>query len=102
MKPYVESGRHAQELLEQQQTGRIAPNERRLISNLRGFKQVINLLGVTGIVLIPLIGVMTRSSFIAAVVALNFLGVIVLLEMMERRVKTALTELRDKRLGIER
>ena len=101
MKPYVESGRYAQELLEQQNST-YGPNEQRLRSNLRGFKQVINLLGVTGIVLIPLIGVMTRSSFIAAVVALNFLGIIVLLEMMERRVKTALTALRDKRLGIER
>lgn len=96
MKPYVESGRHARELLEGRSAGNSDPDESRLMSSLVGFKQVINLLGVCGIALIPVIGLMTRSSFIAALVALNFLALILLLELMERRVKTALLNLRDR------
>ncbi|MCA8911172.1 MAG: hypothetical protein KDB82_05685 [Planctomycetes bacterium] len=95
MKPYLESGRAAERQLETQPGAAPDAVERRLLSNLKAFKQVINVLGVFGIVLIPLIGVMMHSAFIAAVVALNFLAVIVLLELMERRVKRDLHNHRE-------
>jgi uncharacterized membrane protein len=95
MKPYLESGRKAAERLEQRPAGSRDPVEQRLLSNLKAFKQVINVFGVFGIVLIPVIGVMMHSSFVAAVVALNFLAVIVLLGLMERRVKRDLHRHRE-------
>ena len=97
--PYLESGRAAEKLLQTQPA--VHAHEQRLLASLRGFKQVINLLGAFGIVLIPVIGVLARSAPIAAVVALNFLGVIILLEMMERRVKHALHAHREKQAPAE-
>ncbi|MCB9895477.1 MAG: hypothetical protein H6839_13600 [Planctomycetes bacterium] len=93
--PYLESGKTAERLLQEQPVA--DRTERRLRANLRGYKQVINVIGVFGIALTPLVGVMTRSSVNAALVALNFLVVIVVLELMERRVKHSLHEHLDKR-----
>ncbi|MCA8915209.1 MAG: hypothetical protein KDB90_07345 [Planctomycetes bacterium] len=86
--PYLESGKTAEQLLH----GHPASDrvEERLRANLRGYKQVINMIGVFGMGLTPLVGVMTNSAVNAALVALNFLAVIVVLELMERRVKHAL------------
>jgi hypothetical protein len=92
MQPYVESGISARRNLDQP---RHTATEQRLLSSLRGFKQVINVIGVFAIVLIPLIGALAQSSFAAMYVALNFLAVILMLELLERNVKRALRNHRD-------
>jgi uncharacterized membrane protein len=91
MQPYVESGNSARKNLE---LSRHTATERRLMSSLRGFKQVINVIGAFAIVLIPLIGALANSSHAAAYVALNFLAVILMLELLERNVRRALRECR--------
>jgi hypothetical protein len=91
MQPYVESGISARRNIERHGQGAV---EQRLLSSLRGFKQVINVIGVFAIVLIPLIGALANSSFAAAYVAINFLAVILVLELLERNVKRALHECR--------
>jgi uncharacterized membrane protein len=92
MQPYVESGNSARKNLE---LSRHTAAERRLMSSLRGFKQVINAIGAFAIVLIPLIGALANSSHAAAYVALNFLAVILMLELLERSTKRALRECRE-------
>ncbi len=94
MKAYVESGRNAQRMLGEAKSG---AQEQRLVASLRGFKQVINLLGVAAIFTIPAVGALFWSAAAAACVALNFLAVIVVLELMERRVKTELAAVREQR-----
>lgn len=95
MQPYVESGLSARRNLELPNSN---ATEQRMLSSLRGFKQVINVTGVFAILLIPLIGALARSSFVAACVALNFLGVILVLELLERKVKRALRAHRDRQV----
>lgn len=91
MTPYVDSGRTAQRKLARKQAdGR--PERRRLMSNLRGLKQVINTFGVAAIFLIPVIGVVSQSAALAAVAAGHFLLVICVLELMERGIKRELAE----------
>lgn len=99
MKPYVESGRKAQQRL---RPDAAVAGEARLLSSLRGFKQVINTLGVAGILVIPLVGVTMRSAAASAIVALHFLLVIMLLELLERRVKRELIKFRDGRPQADR
>jgi hypothetical protein len=96
MKPYVESGQAARRALDA-----TLPNasEHRLVSSVRGFEQVIRILGVFAILLTPMIGVMARSTEAAAYVAINFLAVIVTLDLLQRNVKKALRELRQRRAG---
>lgn len=96
MKPYVESGKRAQQRLENRTVAKDGAREEYFIGRLRGFKQVINTLAVSGIVLIPLIGFSTGSAFMAAVVALGYAAIISLLELGERRVKRDLYEYRRK------
>jgi hypothetical protein len=91
MKAYVESGRTAQRQLESKRGN---ASESRLLSNLRGYKQVINTFCVAAIVLTPTIGVLTRSSAVAMFVAMAFLAVICVLERAERGAKRRLLELR--------
>ena len=91
MKPYVESGKAAVTKL---RTSVPNPNEQRLVASVRGFEQVIRIIGVHAIVLIPLIGLMARSTETAAYVAINFLAVIVTLDLLQRNTKRALRELR--------
>ena len=95
MKPYVESGRRAQQRLENRESINDNARERYFMDRLRGFKQVINTLSVTGIVMIPLVGISTHSAFLAAVVALMYAGIIGLLELGERRVKRELHQFRQ-------
>jgi hypothetical protein len=94
MNAYVESGRNAQRLLLEAKS---SAQQQRLIASLRGFKLVINLLGVAAIVAVPAVGALFWSAPAAAGVALNFLAVIVVLELMERRVKTELAAVREQR-----
>jgi hypothetical protein len=94
MKPYVESGNTARRALAE-----ASPNaqERRLQASVRSFEQVIRVIGVFALLLVPMIGVMARSTEAAAYVAVNFLAVIVTLDLLERNVKKALRELRAQR-----
>ena len=94
MNAYVESGRNAQRLLVQANS---SAREQRLLESLRGFKLVINLMGAAAIFGIPAVGALLWSAQAAAYVALNFLAVIVVLELMERRVKHELTAVREQR-----
>jgi hypothetical protein len=94
MKPYHESGQAAQRKLQSKPAA--DATEKRLLGNLRGYKQVINLMAGFGLVLIPSLGLIMQSALIAACVALNFLMVIIVLELLERRVKSALHEHRQK------
>lgn len=87
MKPYVKSGKTAQRKLARSRGVERENGKARFIERLRGFKQVINTLGVSGLIMIPLIGVLMKSAFIAAVVAMLYAAVLFLLEGMERRVK---------------
>jgi hypothetical protein len=94
MKPYVESGNAARRALLEAAPD---PHERRLKASVRSFEQVIRVIGVFALVLVPMIGVMARSTEAAAYVAINFLAVIVTLDLLERNVKKALRSARDQR-----
>ena len=96
MSAYVESGRNAQRLLV---LAKSSAQEQRLLESLRGFKLVINLMGAAAIFTIPAVGALLWSAEAAAYVALNFLAVIVVLELMERRVKHELAAVREQRRG---
>lgn len=101
MTPYVESGKRAQERLKRRKRPDGNWRESWFIGRLRGFKQVINTLSVTGLVLIPLIGFSTGSAFLAAGVALAYAALIGLLEFGERRVKVELRDFRRARESSE-
>lgn len=94
MNAYIESGRSAQRMLGEAKS---SAQEQRLLESLRGFKLVINLMGVAAMAAIPMVGALLWSAQAAAYVALNFLAVIVVLELMERRVKAELAAVRDQR-----
>lgn len=87
MKPYVESGTAARRAL---LASAPTADERRLRSSVHGFEQVIRTIGVFALVLVPMIGVMARSTEAAAYVAINFLAVILTLDLLQRNVKKAL------------
>ena len=92
MTPYVESGHAAtRKLKRHDQTSQ--PVRQRLIDKLRGLKQVINTFGIAGILLIPAIGIIAQSAFLAAVAAGHFLLLICILELIERGVKRELADL---------
>jgi len=86
MTPYLQSGRTARARLER---ACVPPGQLRLMSSLRAFKSVINIVCAFGLVLIPLSGALGDAR-IAAVVALKFLFVILSLELLERQTKRAL------------
>lgn len=92
MTPYVESGRAAERKLESRTTT-TRPERERLMGNLRGLKQVINTFGIAAILLIPAIGIIAQSAFMAALAAGHFLVVICALELIERGVKRELANL---------
>jgi predicted lysophospholipase L1 biosynthesis ABC-type transport system permease subunit len=96
--PYVQSGETARKQLNRKAVAKSsAPvagsklEAHRCRQSLRGFKQVINLFAVSAIIFTPLIGIMARDAVLAAVVALSFLLVIWLLEIMECTVKRRLS-----------
>lgn len=97
MNPYVESGRSAQRKLTRQRGKGHRVDEARFIERLRGFKQVINTLAVSGLIMIPLMGIMMQSAFVAAIVALVYAALLFLLEGMERRVKSDLHQHRRRK-----
>lgn len=97
MNPYVESGKAAQSKLTRRHGKEHRVGEARFIERLRGFKQVINTLAVSGLVMIPLMGVMMQSAFVAAIVALVYATLLFLLEGMERRVKSDLHQFRRRK-----
>ena len=97
MTPYVESGRAAERKLERKTTSS-QPERQRLMSNLRGLKQVINTFGIAGILLIPAIGIIAQSAFMAALVAGHFFVVICGLELVERGIKRELSEMDEARV----
>lgn len=96
MKPYVESGKAAQRRLTRTRASDDSTVEARYIERLRGFKQVINTLAISGLVMIPLMGVMMQSAFVAAIVAMVYAALLFLLEGMERRVKSDLHQFRRR------
>jgi Na+/melibiose symporter-like transporter len=96
-KPYVQSGHAAAERLIQERPVSVTPDPvaqqvHECRQSLRGFKQVINLFAVAAILFTPLIGILTRDAVLAAAVAVSFLLVIWLLEMLECGVKRRLAK----------